>query len=93
MQITPYAQSTNIYLPTSAIIEKTAHHDFTRALELCGPLKAGEIVVFDNAYIHFEHPFKLNRRGLFWVTRAKDNMSYTVAKELPVDSTNVLLTT
>ena len=74
------------YLPTIAIVEEAAHHDSTRAHELCAALKEGEIVVFDKAYIDFSHLYKLDERGIFWVTRAKDNMSYTVVKELPANA-------
>jgi len=41
-------------------------------------LKAGEIVVFDKAYVGYDHLRTLTERGVFWVTRAKDNMSYEV---------------
>jgi len=71
------------FLPTIAIVEEAAHHDSTRARELCIPLKEGEIVVFDKAYVDFKHLFELDERGLFWVTRSKDNMNYTVIEELP----------
>lgn len=79
------------FLPTIAIVEEASHHDSTRARELCVPLKEGEIVVFDKAYVDFEHLFELDGRGIFWVTRAKDNMSYTIVEELPVDpSTGII---
>lgn len=74
------------FLPTIAIVEEASHHDSTRARELCVPLKEGEIVVFDKAYVDFKHLHELDERGLSWVTRAKDNMSYTVIEERPVDS-------
>jgi hypothetical protein len=73
------------FLPTIAIIEEASHHDSTRARELCYPLKEGEIVVFDKAYVDFKHLYELDGRDLFWVTRAKDNMNYTVIEELPVN--------
>ena len=62
----------------SPIIEEASHHDDTRAPALCEGLQAGEIAVFDKAYVHFANLFNLTERGIFWVTRAKDNMSYHV---------------
>jgi len=43
---------------------------------------AGEIVVFDKAYVDFLHLADLARSGVWWVTRAKDNMKYHVLKNL-----------
>ena len=41
----------------------------------CAPgVKAGEIVIFDKAYVDFGHLADLSMREVFWVTRAKDNM-------------------
>jgi hypothetical protein len=70
------------FLPTFAIVDTAAHHDNKRAREVCAGLKAGEIVVFDKAYVDFEHLFDLNLREVWWVTRAKDNMKYRVVKNL-----------
>jgi isoleucyl-tRNA synthetase len=64
------------FLPGCAIIDPARHHDSTRVHELCAALQPGEIVVFDKAYCDFEHLFHLQSRGVFWVTRAKDNMSF-----------------
>ncbi len=66
------------YLPAFAIVDSAAHNDNLRARELCADLKDGEIALFDKAYIDYRHLFDLTRRGVFWVTRAKDNMSYRV---------------
>ena len=63
------------FLPSCAIIEEASHHDDTRAPALCAHLRDGEIALFDKAYIHFQHLFALHRRGVQWVTRAKDNMA------------------
>ena len=45
-------------------------------------LQEGEIALFDKAYIHFTHLYNLAQRGIFWVTRSKDNMAFTVRKKL-----------
>lgn len=62
------------FLPSFAIIEEASHHDSFRAMSLCAGLQAGEIAVFDKAYVHFANLFNLTQRGNFWVTRAKDNL-------------------
>ena len=45
---------------------------------VCAGISAGEIVVFDKADVDFKHLHELLLRGVFWVTRAKDNMQYEV---------------
>jgi hypothetical protein len=70
------------FLPACAIVEEASHHDDTRAQQLCANLQEGETALFDKAYINFLHLFSLNRRGVHWVTRAKDNMAYTVKSKL-----------
>jgi hypothetical protein len=70
------------FLPGFALIEEASHHDDTRAPALCAGLLEGEIALFDKAYINFVHLYNLTMRGVFWVTRAKDNMAYTVRKKL-----------
>jgi len=70
------------FLPAFAIVDTAAHNDSRRARELCAGLETGEIVVFDKAYVAFAHLFDLTDRGVFWVTRAKDNITYRVQKRL-----------
>lgn len=70
------------FLPGFAVIEEASHHDDKRARALCAGLMEGEIVLFDKAYIEFRHLFELTLRGIFWVSRAKENMSYRVKRRL-----------
>jgi len=72
------------FLPRFAIIDTAKENDAKRSRELCAAIRPGEIVVFDKAYVDFAHLFDLLRRGVFWVSRAKDNMAYEVLKTLPV---------
>jgi hypothetical protein len=72
------------FLPRFAIIDTARENDAKRSRELCAAIRAGEIVVFDKAYVDFAHLFDLLRRGVFWVSRAKDNMACEVLKALPV---------
>jgi hypothetical protein len=71
------------FLPRFAIIDTAGHHDGKRARELCAGIRAGEIVVFDKAYVDFSHLWDLLVRGVFWVTRAKDDLTYRVIKKMP----------
>jgi len=70
-------------LPNFVIIDTAGEHDNKRAWELCAGIKSGEIVLFDKGYVDFDHLRHLEERGVFWVTRAKDNMAYEVVGDLP----------
>lgn len=68
------------FLPRFAIVDTARHNDARRARELCAGIKAGEIVIFDKAYVDFAHLADLCMRMVFWVTRAKDNMRFKVMR-------------
>src|SRR5208282_52063 len=68
------------FLPRFAIVDTARHNDAKRARELCAAVKAGEIVIFDKAYVDFAHLADLSMREVFWVTRAKDNLNCRVVK-------------
>jgi Transposase DDE domain/Domain of unknown function (DUF4372) len=68
------------FLPRFAIVDTARHADAKRAREVCAGIKAGEIVIFDKAYVDFDHLADLTLRLVFWVTRAKDNLSYKPMK-------------
>ena len=68
------------FLPGYAIVQKAKHGDNVRARELCAHILAGEIVVFDKAYVDFDHLHDLKERSVNWVTRAKSNMVYYVKR-------------
>ena len=70
------------FLPKFVIIDTAQHNDSYCARALCGGIDKGEIVVFDKAYVDFKHLFELFCRGVFWVTRAKKNMTFRVVKKL-----------
>jgi hypothetical protein len=63
------------FLPAFAVVDTAKLTDAKAAPEVCAGIGRGEIVVFDKAYVDFTHLFDLMQRGVFWVTRAKDNMS------------------
>lgn len=70
-------------LPGFVIVDTAAEHDNKRARELCADLKSGEIALFDKGYVDFGHLLDLDQRGVFWVTRAKENMAYDVVRKMP----------
>ena len=67
-------------LPRFAIIDLAPHHDNTRAPQMCAELKAGEIAIFDKAFLAFGHLWELTQRGVFWVTRAREDQDFRVLR-------------
>src|SRR5208283_3252493 len=72
------------FLPRFAIIDTAREADARRARELCAGIKEGEIVIFDKAYLDFDLLWALEQRGVFWVTRAKENLQFEVIENYPV---------
>ncbi len=70
------------FLPQFALVDTAGEHDNLRAREVCAGIQAGEIVIFDKAYLDFAHLADLAKREVFWVTRAKDNLQCRVERKL-----------
>jgi hypothetical protein len=70
------------FLPRFAIVDTARHNDAKRAREVCAGVRAGEIVIFDKAYVDFEHLADLSAREVFWVSRAKENLNCRVVRSL-----------
>src|SRR6058998_4426378 len=68
------------FLPRFAIVDTARHSDAKKAWELCAGLLAGEIVIFDKAYLDLLHLFELFKRWVNWVTRAKEGMNFRVVR-------------
>jgi Domain of unknown function (DUF4372)/Transposase DDE domain len=68
-------------LPRFAIVDTARDNDNARARELCAGIRAGEIVIFDRAYVDFAHLFGLLLRDVFFVTRTKDNFKLRVVQK------------
>lgn len=68
------------FLPRFAIVDTARHSDAKKAWELCAGLQAGEIVIFDKAYLDLRHLFELFQRGVSWVTRSKERMRFKVVR-------------
>jgi hypothetical protein len=47
-------------------------------------VKEGEIVIFDKAYVDFDHLWDMEQREVIWVTRAKENLQFEVVGQMPV---------
>ena len=68
-------------LPIIAVVSTAAQHEARHAARLCATLKAGEIALFDKGFIDFSFMWDLTERGVYFVTRSKDNMRYRVVKK------------
>lgn len=66
------------FLPSFVLVKSASTNDLAQSYEVCAGVKAGEIVVFDKAYVGYGHLYSLSERGVFWVTRAKENTSYEI---------------
>ena len=78
------------FLPAFVLVKSAGTNDLAQARELCANLKAGEIVVFDKAYVGFDHLHRLTRRGVFWVTRLKENAGYEVVGQHSAPRGNII---
>ncbi|MCL5102918.1 MAG: IS4 family transposase [Armatimonadetes bacterium] len=66
------------FLPAYVLVKSASTNDLAQSYEVCADVRAGEIVVFDKAYVGYEHLYSLTDRGVFWVTRVKENTKYEV---------------
>jgi hypothetical protein len=78
------------FLPRFAVVKTAGTHDAKEARIVCAGIQAGEIVVFDKAYIDLAHLYELTLRCVFWVTRAKCNLQYEVVRENSAPKGNIL---
>ena len=72
------------FLPRCVIIGSAQESDAKQARAVCQAIQAGEIVIFDRAYVDFEHLWELEERGVAWVTRAKENLCLKVEESRAV---------
>ncbi len=78
------------FLPNFILVKSAGTHDSKEAPALCAGIHEGEIVIFDKAYVDFKHLWQLCLRGVFWITRAKDNMKYEVVGQHSALKLNIL---
>ena len=72
------------------MIDTARHNDAKRAREVCAGVQAGEIVVFDKAYVDFGHLYDFFLRGVFWVSRTKSSHCFTVVKRRKITDPKIL---
>jgi len=78
------------FLPRFAVVTSAAAADSKQARTVCAGIQAGEVVVFDRAYIDFTHLRELTDRGVFWVTRAKAMMHIERVRENTPSHSSIL---
>lgn len=78
------------FLPKFALVKSAGSNDAKEARAVCAGIGAGEIAIFDKAYVDFMHLFELMLRGVFWITRAKNNMQYKVVGQHSMPSGNII---
>jgi hypothetical protein len=69
-------------LPALVVVGSAHEADVVRVRQLCAGLQAGEIVLFDRAYLWLTHCWELTQRGVFFVTRAREKMGWRVKRRL-----------
>lgn len=79
------------FLPRCAVVATARQHDSQRARELCAHVQAGEIVIFDKAYLDLVHLFELRDREVYWVTRARDDLQARVVRKLQDGSQDAIV--
>jgi hypothetical protein len=68
------------FLPRFALIDTARENDAKRAREVCAGIRAGEIVLFERAYVDCVHLYDLLECGVFWVPRAKASLRFKVVR-------------
>lgn len=79
------------FLPSFAVVDTAASVDCRAAAAVCANMQAGEIVVFDKAYLDFKLLYGLTERGVFWVTRPKKNLALRCVKRLQKRAVGAIL--
>lgn len=67
-------------LPGFVVVGSAHESELAKVRLLCAALKAGEIVLFDKGYHLLAHFWELNERGVFFVTRPKDDLLTKVVR-------------
>ena len=65
-------------IPSFLVVTDAKQHEVKVARNLSLPLSSDSILAVDKAYIDFQWLYGLSTRGVYFVTRAKDNMDYQV---------------
>ena len=76
----------NTSIPKCIVVTDGKKHDLKPGKYLANKTPKGSILLVDKAYIDFQWLSKLNLDSRFFVTRAKENMSFKVVKDLPLNA-------
>lgn len=70
-------------LPSFAFIDSARENDVQRVRQLCAGLRAGEVVLCDRGYHLLAHFHELTQRGVFFVSRAREDVLFKVVGRGP----------
>lgn len=72
-------------LPGFVVVDSARQSELSRVRQVCAGLHRGEIVLFDKGYHWFSHLWELDTRGVFFVTRSREDLRFKVKKRLKCD--------
>lgn len=75
-------------LPGFVVVGSAIESEIAKVRLLCAGLKAGEIVLFDKGYHQLAHFTELTQRGVFFVTRPKEDLLVRVVRRRSRDGVN-----
>jgi IS4 transposase len=70
-------------LPSFAFIDSAREHDVQHVHRLCANLQRGEVVLCDKGYHLLAHFYALTQRGVYFVSRARENVGFRVVGHAP----------
>jgi len=78
-------------LPGFVVVDVAREHDNVRAAQASAGLKRGEILIMDRGYVDLEHFRDWSERGVIWVTRWKEGLTYDLLDRRPVKAGGKIL--
>jgi len=78
-------------IPSFMVVTDAKQHEVKVAKNLFLPVSLDSIITVDKAYVDFQWLYSLKRQGIYFVTRAKENMNYRVVGQQDVNSSKGLL--
>jgi len=73
------------------VVTDAKQHEVKVAQNIFLPVSLDSIITIDKAYVDFQWLYSLKRQGIYFVTRAKENMNYRVVGQQEVNSSKGLL--
>jgi len=78
-------------LPGFVVVGSARESELAKVRTLCAALKRGEIVLFDKGYHQLTHFWELNERGVFFVTRPKEDLQLRIVRRRPLPTNERIL--